>query len=128
MRRQNMGRLDRTVRLIAGVALIPIALFVLGGWQGTLSGILVGAFSLVLLLTSLTGFCPVYVPLGVSTSAGEGVREEPSAPGTGERFEGGAEEMAGLFQCPKAMPQMMAMCCGAQGGEEETVPETSERA
>ena len=71
MLRQNMGRLDRTVRFIAGVALIPIGLFALGGWQGNLSGILAGAFSLVLLLTSLTGFCPAYVPFGISTKARE---------------------------------------------------------
>lgn len=71
MLRQNMGRLDRTVRFLAGVALIPVGLFAVGGWQGNLNGIVVGAFSLLLLLTSLTGFCPAYVPFGVSTNDGE---------------------------------------------------------
>lgn len=124
MLRQNMGRLDRTVRFIVGAALIPIALFALGGWQGNLGGILVGAFAVVPLLTSLTGFCPAYVPFGISTNAGENVREEASAPGTGEHLNGMAEETADRFRCPKAMPHMMAVCCGAQDSEEETVTDT----
>ena len=67
MFRQNMGRLDRTLRFIAGVALIPIGLFALGGWQGSLIGILVLALVSLLLVTSLTGVCPGYIPLGIST-------------------------------------------------------------
>ncbi len=71
MVKQNMGRLDRTLRFIVGVALIPIGLFALGGWQGNLIGILVVAFALVpLVVTSLTGFCPGYIPFGISTTLG----------------------------------------------------------
>jgi hypothetical protein len=33
MVKQNMGRLDRTRRLIVGVTLIPIGLLALGGWS-----------------------------------------------------------------------------------------------
>ena len=36
MFKKNMGWLDRTVRFIVGVALIPTGLFLLGGWQGNL--------------------------------------------------------------------------------------------
>ena len=67
MFKKNMGRLDRTLRFIVGVALVPIGLFALGGWQGTLIGLLVAAFALLPLVTSLTGFCPGYVPFGIST-------------------------------------------------------------
>lgn len=67
MFKQNMGRLDRTLRFIVGAALIPIGLFALGGWQGDLIGILVVAFTLLPLVTSLTGFCPGYIPFGIST-------------------------------------------------------------
>lgn len=125
MLRQNMGRLDRTVRLIAGVALNPIGLFALGGWQGNLAGIVVGALSLVLLLTTLTGFCPAYVPFGVSTNARGGVREEPRDTRRGDPFAEMKEEMAGQFECAKVMPHMMAVCCGVQDSEGETVTETS---
>jgi len=71
MIRQNMGRLDRTVRCIVGVALIPIGLFALGGWHGSLAGILAVAVSALLLVTGLTGFCPGYVPFGISTMGGD---------------------------------------------------------
>lgn len=67
MFRQNIGRLDRTLRFIAGVALVPIGLFALGGWHGNLTGILVGAFAVIPLVTSLTGVCPAYIPFGIST-------------------------------------------------------------
>ena len=64
---KNMGRLDRTLRFIVAVALIPTGLVALGGWQGNLIGLLVAAFALLPLVTSLTGFCPAYVPFGIST-------------------------------------------------------------
>ncbi len=67
MFKKNMGRLDRMVRFIVGAALIPIGLFLLGGWQGNLFGIIVAIFALVPLLTSLIGFCPGYIPFGIST-------------------------------------------------------------
>jgi membrane-bound ClpP family serine protease len=63
----NMGRLDRTLRFVAGVALMLIGLFALNGWQGSLIGIVVAALALIPLLTSLTGFCPAYIPFGIST-------------------------------------------------------------
>ena len=56
MIRQNMGRLDRTVRCIVGVALIPIGLFALGGWHGSLAGI-----------PGLIAAAPVRVPAGART-------------------------------------------------------------
>ena len=67
MFKKNMGRLDRTLRAIVGVALVPIGLVALGGWQGYLIGLLVAGFALWLLVTSLTGFCPGYIPFGIST-------------------------------------------------------------
>ena len=67
MFKKNMGRLDRTVRLIAGVALIPIGLLLLDGWQGNLTGIFVTVFALLPIVTGLTGFCPGYIPFGIST-------------------------------------------------------------
>ena len=68
MFKKNMGWLDRTVRFIVGVALIPTGLFLLGGWQGNLVGILVTAFALLPILTGLTGFCPGYIPFRISSS------------------------------------------------------------
>ncbi len=62
MVKKNMGQIDRTVRFIVGVSLISIGLL-LGG----LSGILVATFALLPIVTSLTGFCPGYIPFGIST-------------------------------------------------------------
>ena len=70
MLRKNVGGLDRTLRFIAGVALVPTGLFVLGGWRGNVIGIVVAAFALIPLVTSLIGFCPAYVPFRISTRAG----------------------------------------------------------
>ena len=67
MFKKNLGRLDRTVRLILGVALFLIGLFPLGGWQGNSTGILVAVLALIPLVTGLTGFCGIYVPFGIST-------------------------------------------------------------
>ena len=68
MFKKNMSQLDRTLRCLGGVALILIGLFLLGGWQGNPLGILVAVLGVApLLVTSLTGFCPGYIPFGIST-------------------------------------------------------------
>jgi hypothetical protein len=67
MFKRNVGRLDRTLRLMVGVALILIGLFPLGGWRGNSTGIDVVLFALVPLVTGLIGFCGLYVPFGIST-------------------------------------------------------------
>ncbi len=67
MLRRNMGLLDRSLRFVVGVALLPVGLVALSGWHGNLVGVLVAAFALIPLVTSVTGFCPAYVPFGIST-------------------------------------------------------------
>ena len=67
MFKKNMGQIDRTVRFVVGLALVPIGLLLLGGWHGNLVGILVTAFALLPILTGLTGYCPGYIPFGIST-------------------------------------------------------------
>lgn len=61
---KNMGTLDRVVRLAAVAAVIGA--YGLGLIGGTLAFVL-GGVALVLLLTSLTGTCPAYMPFGLST-------------------------------------------------------------
>lgn len=55
----NVGRLDRAVRLVAGLLALALGL-VLGSWWG-----LVG---LVPLASGLFGFCPLYRLFGASTA------------------------------------------------------------
>ena len=60
----NMGMLDRGFRL--GLAIMAGLLY----WTGILDGV-VGIVAItiagIFLLTSLVGFCPLYLPLKIST-------------------------------------------------------------
>jgi hypothetical protein len=61
---KNMGTADRTIRLLVVIAIV--ALYVAHRISGTLAiilGIIAGAF----LVTSLVGWCPAYLPFGLST-------------------------------------------------------------
>lgn len=69
---QNIGRVDRILRCTVGVGLVPIGLVALRGLEAHLMGVVVAAFAALLLVTGTTGFCPLYVPFGVSTAGKEG--------------------------------------------------------
>jgi hypothetical protein len=62
----NEGPADRLVRIAIGIVLLNVAAF--GGITGPLL-IVVLAVALLPLITGLTGFCPTYVPFGISTLA-----------------------------------------------------------
>jgi len=63
--KKNMGFADRIIRTI--VALVIGFLILNGTLTGTWAVIL-GLFALVFLATSFISFCPLYLPLGISTS------------------------------------------------------------
>ena len=67
MFKRNEGIIDRTLRVLLSTVLLATGLFWLNGLQGSVLGLLVTGFGLLPLLTGLTGFCPLYVPLGIST-------------------------------------------------------------
>lgn len=55
----NEGKLDRTLRIVAGLALIGLAATgTVGTW---------GWIGVVPLLTGAFGFCPLYTVLGINT-------------------------------------------------------------
>ncbi len=62
--KQNMGTVDKTIRLII-VAIIAVLYFT-GQITGT-AAIVLGIIAMAFLLTSLIGWCPSYVPFGIST-------------------------------------------------------------
>jgi hypothetical protein len=66
--KQNMGAIDRGIRLI--VALLLTILLVTRVLSGV-AGIILGIIAVILLVTSLTGFCGLYVPLKISTKKKE---------------------------------------------------------
>ncbi len=65
---KNMGRLDRTIRLIAALAFL--VLVIAGIVHGVVAGILI-TLAVILVITTLIGFCPMYVPLKASTKEGD---------------------------------------------------------
>lgn len=64
--KQNVGTVDRAVRL--GVALLVAILYFTGVISGVVALIL-GILAVVFALTSFIGFCPLYLPFGLSTIA-----------------------------------------------------------
>lgn len=60
----NMGTVDRSIRI--AIAVIIAVLYFAGAISGTLA-IILGILAIVFVLTSLVGFCPLYVPFKIST-------------------------------------------------------------
>ena len=58
---QNVGRIDRSVRIVVGLALLAWTVFGQGDvrWWGLLGLVLIG--------TGIVGWCPVYLPFGIRT-------------------------------------------------------------
>ena len=68
----NMGRVDRTIRLV--VAAVLAVLLIADIVKGTLA-IVLAIVAAVFVITTFVGFCPSYVPFGISTK-GKGKDEE----------------------------------------------------
>jgi hypothetical protein len=64
MFKQNVGGMDRVLRIALGIAMAAIGLFVLKGTTGTVVGII----GLIPLATGLVGFCPLYLLFKFSTN------------------------------------------------------------
>jgi hypothetical protein len=62
--KQNMGRMDKTIRI--SIAILLGLLYSTGILEGTI-GIIAVVLGAIFLLTSFMGFCPLYVPFGIST-------------------------------------------------------------
>lgn len=55
---QNIGRIDRAVRIVGGIAIIGAGVYFQSWW---------GAIGIVPLATAFIGWCPAYAPFGFST-------------------------------------------------------------
>ena len=66
--KQNMGTADKIIRLSV-VAIIAVLYFT-GQITGT-AAIVLGIIAVAFLVTSLIGWCPSYVPFGISTKKKE---------------------------------------------------------
>jgi hypothetical protein len=62
--KKNMGKVDRILRAVVGIVLLAFI------WTGQISGtlgVVLTVVAVVLLVTSILGFCPLYVPVKIST-------------------------------------------------------------
>lgn len=66
--KKNMGTTDKTLRILTAVVIF--ALIYTETLQGTLAWVL-GAFSVVFILTSLISWCPIYTVIGLNTAKKE---------------------------------------------------------
>ncbi len=60
----NMGTIDKAIRIV--LALVVVVLYFTGQISGAVA-IILGILAIVFVLTSLISFCPLYLPLGIST-------------------------------------------------------------
>jgi len=68
---RNLGNIDRTVRIVAGLA---IGILILAGALTGLQAIILGVVAAVLILTSVVSFCPLYAAFRFSTRKNEGAK------------------------------------------------------
>jgi hypothetical protein len=66
--KKNMGIADRIIRLV--IAVIVVVLYFTGVIPGTI-GIVLMTLSGILVLTSILGICPLYMPIKLNTGAKE---------------------------------------------------------
>ena len=62
--KKNMGTVDRVIRVL--LAVVVLILYLTGNITGLAVAIL-GIIALVFVVTSIIGFCPLYVPFKIST-------------------------------------------------------------
>lgn len=67
MFKRNEGVLDRSVRVVLGLVLLPTGLLLLGGLQGSVLGLVAAGLGVLVLITGFTGVCPLYMPFEIST-------------------------------------------------------------
>jgi len=62
--KKNMGQRDKAVRILFAViiTLLYFTKVITGAWA-----IVLGLLALIFLITSSISFCPLYLPLGIST-------------------------------------------------------------
>ena len=59
----NIGKTDKIIRVIAGVVIAVLGFYFKSWW---------GLLAIIPLLTAFVGFCPLYVPLKISTNKKKG--------------------------------------------------------
>jgi len=66
--KKNRGNIDKVIRIL--VAVVFVVLYFTHVISGTL-GIILLILATVIVVTSILGFCPLYLPFGLSTNKKE---------------------------------------------------------
>lgn len=59
----NVGGIDRIFRIVLGLILLAVAIFVASGFWAIVSGL----FGAIFLVTGAIGWCPLYLPFKFSS-------------------------------------------------------------
>ncbi len=62
--KKNMGSLDKTLRILAAIAVA--ILYYTNVISGT-TALILGVLAVVFVITSFLSFCPLYLPFGINT-------------------------------------------------------------
>jgi len=62
---KNVGSMDKTIRLVAGAALLGLGVLVWG--LASTMGIIATVVGVVLIVTGVVNFCPLFKILGISS-------------------------------------------------------------
>ena len=56
--KRNVGSIDRFIRIVVGITIIVFGVYFKNWW---------GAVGIIPIITGSIGWCPLYLPLGIST-------------------------------------------------------------
>ena len=59
--KRNVGRTEKWIRIIVGIAILSLLIFIPSGWRW------LGLIGLIPLITGILNYCPTYALLGIST-------------------------------------------------------------
>lgn len=62
--KKNMGTVDRVIRVFLAIV---VGILYLTGYISGFAAVILGIFAIIFILTSLIGFCPLYLPFHIST-------------------------------------------------------------
>lgn len=63
--KKNVGSVDRWIRIVLGIVLLSLIVFLDGGIRW------IGLIGLIPLVTGVLNYCPIYALLKISTNKGE---------------------------------------------------------
>ena len=120
---QNLGDLDREVRIWLGTILLASGTLIVDG----MIGMVLSFLSLPILFFAIIGFCPAYAAVGISTTgqatlgpkrAKSFTRASKGSPMTREEkkkpIDRGQRGYGFRFRSPEEMMEMMRKCCPSQ--------------